>query len=66
MTANGASNGHSADLIGVFPEAHMPLVEADPELHGIIEDEKRRQWCVLSLECSGACSFSVQFQIGEA
>lgn len=26
-------------------EALKTLVEVDPELHGIIEDEKRRQWC---------------------
>jgi hypothetical protein len=32
---------------GVFPEALTPLSVADPEVFGIIEDEKRRQWCVL-------------------
>lgn len=30
----------------VFPEALKSLKEADPELHSIVEDEKRRQWCV--------------------
>ena len=31
----------------IFPEAHTPLAEYDPEVYGIIEDEKARQWCVL-------------------
>jgi hypothetical protein len=29
---------------GVFPDALTPLVEADPEVFGILEDEKKRQW----------------------
>ena len=29
----------------VFPEALKSLQEADPEVYGIIEDEKKRQWC---------------------
>ena len=28
----------------IFPDALTPLAEADPEVHGIIEDEKVRQW----------------------
>lgn len=44
MTVNGSANGHQADLLAVFPEAHTPLSQADPELYSIIEDEKRRQW----------------------
>lgn len=31
----------------VFPEALQSLREADPEVFGIIEDEKERQWCVV-------------------
>jgi len=31
----------------VFPEALQSLREADPEVFGIIEDEKKRQWYVL-------------------
>lgn len=42
-----AANGHLSSMNLVFPEAHMPLKEADPELYNIIEDEKRRQWCVM-------------------
>lgn len=30
--------------IRTFPEALKTLAEVDPELHSIIEDEKRRQW----------------------
>ena len=44
MTVNGHANGHLADMERVFPESHMALVDADPEVHAIIEDEKRRQW----------------------
>lgn len=47
MTANGVGNGHIADMTKVFPEAHLPLSEADPELYSIIEDEKKRQWYVV-------------------
>lgn len=46
MNGNGTANGHKADLLAVFPEAHLPLEQADPELYDIIEDEKRRQWYV--------------------
>ena len=28
----------------VFPEALKSLREADPEVFGILEDEKKRQW----------------------
>jgi hypothetical protein len=28
----------------VFPEALTPLAIADPEVYGIIQDEKVRQW----------------------
>jgi hypothetical protein len=31
-------------LESVFPEAQMTLLEADPEMHAIIQDEKARQW----------------------
>lgn len=34
---------------GVFPECHSTLKAADPEVFGIIEDEKERQWCVPDL-----------------
>lgn len=44
MTVNGNGNGNLADMERVFPESHMALVNADPEVHAIIEDEKRRQW----------------------
>ena len=29
----------------VFPESHLTLKVADPEVFGIIENEKERQWC---------------------
>ena len=35
----------TAAMEGVFPEALKSLKEADPEVYGIIEDEKKRQWC---------------------
>ncbi len=41
--ANGL-NGHAEPLAAVFPEAHLSLQEADPELNAIIQDEKVRQW----------------------
>jgi hypothetical protein len=44
MTVNGNGNGHLADMERVFPESHIPLAEADPEVHAIIQDEKKRQW----------------------
>jgi len=48
MVANGthASEGleHSKVMSRVFPEARASLKEADPELYGIIQDEKKRQW----------------------
>jgi hypothetical protein len=28
----------------IFPEALTPLKEADPEVYGIVQDEKVRQW----------------------
>ncbi len=45
----GASNGvaaHGHDMLAMFPEALISLAEADPEVAAIIENEKRRQWCV--------------------
>ena len=35
---------NQAKMEGVFPDALTPLVEADPEVFGILEDEKKRQW----------------------
>lgn len=48
MAANG--NGHCAGaaLSHVFPEALSSLKLADPEIYSIIQDEKARQWCVVS------------------
>lgn len=43
-TANGHVPASAMDL--VFPEALKTLKDADPEVFGIIEDEKARQWCV--------------------
>ena len=43
MTANGKGHLPSA-MENVFPESHLSLAEADPEIYSIIEDEKRRQW----------------------
>lgn len=40
--ANGHASGSAMDAI--FPEALKTLKEADPEVYGIIEDEKARQW----------------------
>lgn len=51
----GTANGHAATdarLASVFPEAHMPLVKADPEVYGIVEDEKIRQWKGIELIAS--------------
>eukprot|EP00879_Flechtneria_rotunda_P012138 GHRR01012677.1.p1 GENE.GHRR01012677.1~~GHRR01012677.1.p1 ORF type:complete len:468 (+),score=154.35 GHRR01012677.1:121-1524(+) len=48
-------NGHkvsSAALQEVFPEALSSLQEADPEIYGIIQDEKRRQWRGIELIAS--------------
>ena len=39
------ANGKLSSMQGVFPEALQSLREADPEVHGIIQDEKKRQWC---------------------
>lgn len=47
VATNGV-NGHLNVLNRIFPEAHLSLKEADPELYAIIEDEKRRQWYVVS------------------
>jgi hypothetical protein len=30
----------------IFPDALTPLKEADPEVWGLIQKEKERQWCV--------------------
>ncbi|KAF8056339.1 SHM4 [Scenedesmus sp. PABB004] len=53
--AMATSNGHAhgpAPLPRVFPEALLSLEEADPEVAGIIEDEKRRQWKGIELIAS--------------
>jgi hypothetical protein len=42
VTANGHASGSVMEA--VFPEALKSLKEADPEVYGIIEDEKARQW----------------------
>lgn len=36
-------------LNNVFPEGTMSLAEADPELYGIIKDEKHRQRYVMTI-----------------
>lgn len=42
---NGTANGSAATgLKTIFPDALTPLKVADPEVNGIIEDEKARQW----------------------
>jgi hypothetical protein len=60
MTMAAAANGHSAastkdaaSMAQVFPEALRSLKEADPEIYGIIQDEKARQWCVLRARLRG-------------
>ena len=47
-------NGHTGGrlLAEVFPEAHMTLREADPEVYAIVEDEKVRQWKGIELIAS--------------
>jgi len=45
MTA-GQANGNDSLLQAMFPEGTMSLSEADPELYGMIKDEKWRQRCV--------------------
>jgi hypothetical protein len=35
----------SGPMKPIFPESLTQLQEADPEVYGIIEDEKDRQWC---------------------
>lgn len=37
-------NGVHHTNSNVFPEALKSLKEADPEIYGIIQDEKARQW----------------------
>ncbi|CAG9463896.1 unnamed protein product [Pedinophyceae sp. YPF-701] len=37
---------------GVFPEALKALKDADPEVYGIIQDEKKRQWTGIELIAS--------------
>jgi len=39
-------------LAAMFPEGTMTLEEADPELYGIIKQEKRRQRCGIELIAS--------------
>mgnify|MGYP001810677506 CR=1 FL=1 len=48
-TANGTHD--AAAMKAVFPEALKTLAQADPEVAAIIEDEKRRQWCVAAARC---------------
>jgi hypothetical protein len=43
--AGAASAEAVAKMQAVFPDGLSSLAEADPEVYGIIEDEKRRQWC---------------------
>lgn len=38
------AQAESHTMEAVFPEALKTLREADPEVFGIIEDEKKRQW----------------------
>ncbi len=35
----------SAAMQAVFPDALTPLRECDPEVYGLIQEEKSRQWC---------------------
>jgi hypothetical protein len=42
--AAGPTAAHKTVLARVFPEARSSLKEADPEVYGIIQDEKKRQW----------------------
>lgn len=45
--ANGNGCHAKADaskLTDIFPEAHQTLADADPEIYGIVEQEKVRQW----------------------
>ncbi len=35
----------------VFPESKAALHDVDPEVAGIIDDEKTRQWCVTPAAC---------------
>eukprot|EP00195_Chlamydomonas_chlamydogama_P007745 CAMPEP_0202889496 /NCGR_PEP_ID=MMETSP1392-20130828/47_1 /ASSEMBLY_ACC=CAM_ASM_000868 /TAXON_ID=225041 /ORGANISM="Chlamydomonas chlamydogama, Strain SAG 11-48b" /LENGTH=487 /DNA_ID=CAMNT_0049572835 /DNA_START=148 /DNA_END=1611 /DNA_ORIENTATION=+ len=58
----GMANGHAAATNGavdhvsamnrVFPEAHVPLQQADPEIYAIVQDEKVRQWKGIELIAS--------------
>eukprot|EP00884_Botryococcus_braunii_P011887 jgi/Botrbrau1/2069/Bobra.0047s0034.1 len=50
LLANGHGSGTAMDAI--FPEALKTLKEADPEVFGIIEDEKARQWKGIELIAS--------------
>eukprot|EP00887_Chlorella_sp_A99_P003909 scaffold11.g3909.t1 len=45
-------NGHASAMEAVFPECLSTLADADPEVFGIIEDEKRRQWKGIELIAS--------------
>ena len=47
VEAKPMSKGRASQMQGIFPEALQSLQEADPEVHGIIQDEKKRQWCAL-------------------
>lgn len=38
--------GADTAFVDMFPEGTMDLAHADPELYGIIKDEKKRQKCV--------------------
>jgi hypothetical protein len=50
MVSNG-THGHDAAMAKLFPEARQTLAEADPEVYALIQDEKRRQWCVFYRVC---------------
>ena len=44
--SGGQANGKAAaGMEAIFPEALASLQAADPEVYGIIQDEKKRQWC---------------------
>lgn len=52
---NGHANGNGLTtpaMASVFPEAHMSLAEADPEVFNIVEAEKARQWKGIELIAS--------------
>lgn len=42
--ANGNGVAHDSSMAAIFPEALQPLAEADPEVFGLVQAEKQRQW----------------------